>query len=492
MGLPSIHQVNILGTALCTFATLVTIWRLTLRHLTHRLWWDDAWAAFSMLNGILIIASVWVIFAPTTNSPGSPDSPSPAPSPNQTARVICFYLLEVCFTFTLWSARMSILWTIIRITPVVTFASSLPNPSEVPSISLGSTSEHVGPVPAFTSGTASPSPHSSSSPSRNAIHKKFGFQVHRGLLYGIAFLFGIFALVLSAQKFWVCIGQRSPIDWAHTPGAFCSLGRQVAILEIVTDIIGDLILVLIPIRLLWSLRLFSRSLHIRLVSVFGMSLVTTAVSLCQNYYQIRDGGVRDFIVSHVETYTAIFICNLNVIAGAIYHWRRGQVEDFNNTGITGSSTSIRFSSSRQSRRNRLSIVSRESGNQSRNRNQNLIGSPLDRDVIRTDEVRSRGTISHLGDKSRVELEGEYGEGSKGAVRWANVVRSTESNRPDTIELPAYMEEGHVYDSQEEHGDSDRGDSWSRGHRNIVDGVGLSQQRGLTDIRGWNGGDSGLG
>jgi len=57
---------------------------------------------------------------------------------------------------------------------------------------------------------------------------------------------------------------------------------------------------LIPIRLLWSLRLFSRSLHIRLVSVFGMSLATTAVSLCQNYYQIRDGGVRDFIVSHVE------------------------------------------------------------------------------------------------------------------------------------------------------------------------------------------------
>lgn len=126
------------------------------------------------------------------------------------------------------------------------------------------------------------------------------FRIDRKMLYGIAALFVIFSLVLNAQKFWVCVGQTTPVDWAHTPGEFCSLGRQVGILEIVTDIIGDLLLVIIPIRLLWSLRVFRRSLHIRLVSVFGMSLVTTAVSLCQNYYQIHTGGIRDFIVSHVE------------------------------------------------------------------------------------------------------------------------------------------------------------------------------------------------
>lgn len=55
---------------------------------------------------------------------------------------------------------------------------------------------------------------------------------------------------------------------------------------------------------------------------------------------MTSGGVRDFIASDVEAsilipfskqlivfnekqvYTALFICNLNVIAAAIYHWRR--------------------------------------------------------------------------------------------------------------------------------------------------------------------------
>jgi hypothetical protein len=57
--------------------------------------------------------------------------------------------------------------------------------------------------------------------------------------------------------------------------------------------------VVIPVKLLWNIRV-SRALRIRLITVFSMSLITTTVSLCQNYYLIHDGGVVDFIVSHIE------------------------------------------------------------------------------------------------------------------------------------------------------------------------------------------------
>ena len=71
------------------------------------------------------------------------------------------------------------------------------------------------------------------------------------------------------------------------------------------DVIGDIILVVVPVKLLWNIRV-TRALRIRLITVFSMSIITTIVSLCQNYYLIHDGGVRDFIVSHVEVSSSTF------------------------------------------------------------------------------------------------------------------------------------------------------------------------------------------
>ena len=100
------------------------------------------------------------------------------------------------------------------------------------------------------------------------------FRINQQLLYATVAMFCIFSLVLTAQKFWVCIRQTKPIDWVHTPSAFCSLGWQVSILvstvylypcleldsflHRIADIIGDILLVLIPLRLLWSFRLSYR------------------------------------------------------------------------------------------------------------------------------------------------------------------------------------------------------------------------------------------
>jgi hypothetical protein len=91
------------------------------------------------------------------------------------ARVAAFYFNDVAWTFVIWAARLSILWTIMYIAPT----------------------------------------------------KRL-----REYLRLAGFLFVIFALVLSAQKFWVCVPQK---EWTHVPGELCSLGKQVAIMEIVSE-----------------------------------------------------------------------------------------------------------------------------------------------------------------------------------------------------------------------------------------------------------------
>lgn len=58
----------VLGTCLGAFATCVTVWRLIYRRLDNKIWWDDAWAAFAMLNAWILVACVWIIFAPEGTS----------------------------------------------------------------------------------------------------------------------------------------------------------------------------------------------------------------------------------------------------------------------------------------------------------------------------------------------------------------------------------------------------------------------------------------
>lgn len=52
------------------------------------------------------------------------------------------------------------------------------------------------------------------------------------MLHGVATVFGIFAVILGAQKFWVCIPQPG---WTDVPGGTCDLGKQVALFEIISE-----------------------------------------------------------------------------------------------------------------------------------------------------------------------------------------------------------------------------------------------------------------
>ncbi|KAJ8580188.1 hypothetical protein M405DRAFT_938855 [Rhizopogon salebrosus TDB-379] len=82
----------VVGVVSHSIAILSTIFRLVYRGWTRRFWYEDAWAAFALIADVLCLACIWV------------DSS------------ISSWTLAVTFPSVLWAARMSIIFSIIRVT----------------------------------------------------------------------------------------------------------------------------------------------------------------------------------------------------------------------------------------------------------------------------------------------------------------------------------------------------------------------------------------
>ncbi|KAI0246060.1 hypothetical protein BJV78DRAFT_199416 [Lactifluus subvellereus] len=89
--------------SVCGFVAIcMTLLRLWLRR--DRYWWDDAWAFFSLLFLIIQFGAVFMHV----------EHPSDLSRLN---RIAAYYLMAVTFYLVIWSARISILFSIIRIDP---------------------------------------------------------------------------------------------------------------------------------------------------------------------------------------------------------------------------------------------------------------------------------------------------------------------------------------------------------------------------------------
>jgi len=185
--------------------------------------------------------------------------------------VATFYMQEIGFTVTLWLARASILFTIIRIAQVE----------------------------------------------------------KRRFLYFAAGLFAVMASVLAAQKFWIC--ETAPANvWKLNPLGLCTMGIQTGIAELVTDLIADTILIEAPIRLLWGSHMLRRD-KIRLLSVFSTSVVITIIAIVQDIFIFTVGGRREHTSGITQTGVSLVICNLTVLVTAFFRhkaaWGLGGAED---------------------------------------------------------------------------------------------------------------------------------------------------------------------
>ncbi|KAI0031126.1 hypothetical protein K488DRAFT_29793, partial [Vararia minispora EC-137] len=226
----------------CAFVAIcMTFTRLWQRR--GRYWWDDACVFFSVLCLFVQIASAWMHV----------DDPSTI---SRTGLIAAYYLMATSFYAIIWSARLSILFSIIRIDP----------------------------------------------DSRSQRR-----------LYYVAALFLGALLFFFAQLFWVCEPQGH--IWKNLPSPQCRLNKEVAICQLVSDIVADLLLIILPIRLIRGMH--DKALKRRLYFIFSTSIVTTIVSLVHAAYILTNGTVDVLISAIVEDCMSLTVANLPVVLTSI-------------------------------------------------------------------------------------------------------------------------------------------------------------------------------
>jgi hypothetical protein len=168
--------------------------------------------------------------------------------------VASYYILATSFYAIIWSARLSIIFSVIRIDP---------------------------------------------------------WEKRRRRLLYIAILFLVAFIILILQLFWVC--EPNP-GWKKLKNPQCPLNMQVAILQLITDVIADSLLLAAPLRLLQSLE--DKRLRRRLVFIFSTCIVTTIVSLVHAIYIFKHGGPKVIIAAFVENCISLIVCSLPVVITA--------------------------------------------------------------------------------------------------------------------------------------------------------------------------------
>ncbi|KAF8516780.1 hypothetical protein JB92DRAFT_2810087 [Gautieria morchelliformis] len=240
----SIPNVELIATLCPAIALVATLGRLGLRIYRSGLWWDDAFALLSAIHIILASVGGWVHFMDPKLL-------------TRTTRIAAYYVLSEAFYGTVWAARLSILFSVIRITP-----------------------------DAFS----------------------------RTLLYRAAIVFGVVWAFFFAQLFWICVPE---LNWTDLSAPQCTLSLQVPVCQLVTDILADLLLITVPVRLFLGSSLES-GMKIRLAAIFSASILTTVVSLVHAVYILKVGGVDELVAAVVEDSVSLIVCNLSVVVTALY------------------------------------------------------------------------------------------------------------------------------------------------------------------------------
>lgn len=230
-----------LAESICVgLAIIATSLRLYFRITRNRLWTDDYVAIGSALCSVVHLSIVFV---------------SPYQSDFGVAR---FYLLIILYYTILWSARLSAIFSIIRIVRATT---------------------------------------------QRVRH-----------LFWIVALFVFFWVLLTIQIFWECEPHK---DWKYQTIPRCNFSEAVPACHIISDVSGDAILLLVPIRLFTAIR--EKKLRTRLILIFGISVMTTFGSIPHLAVVFNQKALLPNIIAGVvETSISLLVCNFPVLFTAIF------------------------------------------------------------------------------------------------------------------------------------------------------------------------------
>ncbi|KAG2068209.1 hypothetical protein BDR04DRAFT_788991 [Suillus decipiens] len=144
----------------------------------------------------------------------------------------------------------------------------------------------------------------------------------RRTVYAIISCFAVTWTALVVQRVLACVYHE------------CNIGSDVAITNLVTDAISDLVLVITPMYLLRDIGLTRRQ-RILVTSVFCASLLNTAMSIpLSTFLFLTPVSKATLIFAHVKPATSLVIANLLVIVSFVYRYLHNSGEDLDQPAAT--------------------------------------------------------------------------------------------------------------------------------------------------------------
>ncbi|KAH7922126.1 hypothetical protein BV22DRAFT_1037839 [Leucogyrophana mollusca] len=242
--------------ALQGLAILLTIWRLCYRISIRRFFWDDGWAATSMLCDMGFLISDWVRLKVCIRS--------------HEASMIVYWVYAIGFECSVWTARMSILCSITRLMP---------------------SSKHS-----------------------------------RRITLIFATLFALMWCGVVVQIVHKCDSGRS---YLPSGAVMCPFSSVFDVYELAIDVVSDAILVVLPLRLLWDVKLPRQSQRRLILSSFSTSMAVSIISVFRTTCRLMKLTPLVFVSAELELVVCLVVCNLLVFATYIDRRLRKHEEDGN-------------------------------------------------------------------------------------------------------------------------------------------------------------------
>ncbi|KAK7694798.1 hypothetical protein QCA50_001986 [Cerrena zonata] len=183
------------------------------------------------------------------------DTTPSMPDGRTNMRVLGYYMSIVGFTCTLWAVRMSLLASVLRIIPVMLYRRK------------------------WTKGS------------------------------GVIFI--LFWISLVAQKVIIC--ETEP-TWKQGAAVQCPLNRANALYELFADCVADLILTILPLRIVWRLRTMIRPHLLFLTLIFSSTLLITIACIIYEvfvYCSMQEQWTN--VMMQITASTALTVCQLGVL-----------------------------------------------------------------------------------------------------------------------------------------------------------------------------------
>jgi len=241
---PTLLDLDIVLPIFVGIAVVASFFRLADRIRTARFGWDDGVCSVSLCIMLIMMVFFYLIV-------------QPPPEATQFTQIFAYYAGGMCFHGVVWTARISILLTYIRIA---------------------------------------------------------AFPVHKRVLAALAILFAGLLLFLWGEMYWIC--EHEP-GWKELHPPQCDLGQGRAITELCFDIFADVTLVVVPIWLL-SKSSMEKAQRMRLLLLFSTSFLITVVSVVQDVIVFIAGGLREIFASMLEDAFSLTICSVPVIVTSVY------------------------------------------------------------------------------------------------------------------------------------------------------------------------------